>query len=40
MGSDPWPVKVRFGANEVVVTVMMNFIIQYLLSYLLGGALA
>ncbi len=33
----PGVLKVRFGANEVVVTVMMNFVIQYVLSYLLGG---
>jgi ABC-type uncharacterized transport system permease subunit len=33
----PAILKVRFNANEVVVTVMMNFVILNLLSYLLGG---
>ena len=34
----PGVLKVRFGANEIVVTVMMNYIILYLLSYLLSGS--
>lgn len=36
-GAIPGVLKVRFGANEVIVTVMLNFVIQYILSYLLGG---
>lgn len=30
--------KARFGTNEIIVTVMLNFIIVYLLSYLLSDA--
>jgi len=29
--------KVRFGVSEIIVTVLMNFIIMYLISYLLAG---
>ncbi len=29
--------KARYGANEIIVTVMMNFIISLILSYLLSG---
>ncbi len=36
-GAIPALLKVRFGANEVIVTVMLNFVIQYILSYLLSG---
>lgn len=36
-GAIPGVLKVRFGANEVIVTVMLNFVIQFILSYLLGG---
>jgi ABC-type uncharacterized transport system permease subunit len=36
-GVIPGILRVRFGANEVVVTVMMNFVIQFILSYLLAG---
>jgi general nucleoside transport system permease protein len=33
----PALLKARFGANEVIVTVMMNFVMSSLLSYLLSG---
>jgi ABC-type uncharacterized transport system permease subunit len=36
-GLIPGWLKARYRTNEVVVTVMMNYIIQYILSYLLGG---
>ena len=29
--------KARFGTNEIITTVMLNFIILFILSYLLGG---
>lgn len=29
--------KARYGTNEIIVTVMMNFIILFILSWLLGG---
>jgi simple sugar transport system permease protein len=32
----PGILKTRFGASEIIVTVMMNYIIQYLLSFLLS----
>ena len=36
-GAIPAFLKARFGSNEVIVTVMMNFIIHFILSYLLSG---
>jgi len=36
-GAIPALLKIRFGASEVIVTVMLNFVIEYILSYLLGG---
>ena len=36
-GAIPALLKVKFGASEVIVTVMLNFVIQFVLSYLLGG---
>lgn len=38
-GLVPGVLKARYGTNEVVVTVMMNFIMISILSFLLGGAL-
>ncbi|MDR3476268.1 MAG: ABC transporter permease [Devosia sp.] len=29
--------KARFGVNEIVSTVMLNYVVGYLLSYLIGG---
>lgn len=37
-GAIPGFLKARYGANEIIVTVMMNFIILYLLSFLLSSA--
>jgi simple sugar transport system permease protein len=36
-GLIPGWLKARYRTNEVVVTVMMNYIIQYILSFLLSG---
>jgi simple sugar transport system permease protein len=36
-GTIPALLKVKFGASEVIVTVMLNFVIEFVLSYLLGG---
>lgn len=36
-GGIPGVLKARFGANEVIVTVMMNYIIAFVLSFLLSG---
>ncbi len=36
-GAIPALLKVKFGASEVIVTVMLNFVIQFVLSYLLSG---
>lgn len=36
--SIPAVLKARFGASEIIVTVMMNYVIQYLLSYLLNSS--
>lgn len=36
-GVIPGLLKVRFGADEIIVTVMFNYIIKYLLSLLLSG---
>lgn len=36
-GGIPALLKARYGANEVIVTVMMNFVIHFILSYLLSG---
>jgi general nucleoside transport system permease protein len=36
-GFVPGVLKARFGTNEVVVTVMMNYIMQFLVSYVAGG---
>ena len=36
-GLIPGALKARWGANEVVVTVMMNYIMLYLVSYIVGG---
>lgn len=36
--SIPAVLKARFGASEIIVTVMMNYVIQYLLSYLLSSS--
>jgi general nucleoside transport system permease protein len=36
-GTIPALLKAKFGASEVIVTVMLNFVIQFVLSYLLGG---
>ncbi len=36
-GIIPGYMKAKFGANEIIVTVMMNYIIQFLLSFLLSG---
>jgi ABC-type uncharacterized transport system permease subunit len=33
----PGFLKARFGTNEIIVTVMMNYIILFIISYLLGG---
>ncbi|MGH2555115.1 MAG: ABC transporter permease [Actinomycetota bacterium] len=38
-GLAPGVLKARYGTNEVVVTVMMNFIMAAILSFLLGGVL-
>jgi simple sugar transport system permease protein len=32
----PGLLKIRFGTNEIIVTVMLNFVIVYILSYLLS----
>jgi simple sugar transport system permease protein len=37
-GAIPGFLKVRYGANEIIVTVMMNFIILFVLSFLLSEA--
>lgn len=37
-GGIPGFLKARYGANEIIVTVMMNFIIALILSYLLSSA--
>lgn len=37
-GAIPGFLKARYGVNEIVVTVMMNFVILYILSYLLSKA--
>lgn len=37
LGAIPALLKVRFGASEVIITVMLNFVIEYVLSYLLSG---
>lgn len=36
-GFIPGYLKVKFGANEIIVTIMLNYIISLILSYLLGG---
>ena len=36
-GAIPGLLKTSFGASEVIVTVMMNFIITQILAFLLGG---
>ena len=36
-GAIPGILKARFETNEIITTVMMNFLIVYLMSYLLGG---
>lgn len=36
-GAIPALLKVKFNASEVIVTVMLNFVIQFVLSYLLSG---
>jgi general nucleoside transport system permease protein len=36
-GFIPGYLKVRFGANEIIVTIMLNYIIALITSYLLGG---
>jgi general nucleoside transport system permease protein len=36
-GLVPGFLKARFETNEVVVTVMMNYVMQYLVSYIVGG---
>lgn len=36
-GFIPGLLKARFGTNEVVVTVMMNYVMQFLVSYIVGG---
>jgi general nucleoside transport system permease protein len=36
-GFVPGVLKARFGANEVVVTVMLNYVMLYLVSYIVGG---
>ena len=36
-GAIPAILKVVYGASEVIVTVMLNFVIQFVLSYLLSG---
>jgi len=33
----PGWLRAKFGASEIIVTVMMNYLIMYLLSYLLSG---
>jgi simple sugar transport system permease protein len=37
-GFIPGYLKARFGSNEIIVTVMLNYVIQFIISYLLGGA--
>jgi simple sugar transport system permease protein len=37
-GVIPGFLKVRYGANEIIVTVMMNFVILFILSFLLSDA--
>ncbi len=37
LGAIPAILKVRFGASEVIVTVMLNFVVLFFLSYLLSG---
>jgi ABC-type uncharacterized transport system permease subunit len=36
-GFIPGFLKARFGSNEIIVTVMLNYVVQFVLSYLLGG---
>ena len=36
-GLIPGVLKARFGTNEVVTTVMLNYVMQYLVSYVVGG---
>jgi general nucleoside transport system permease protein len=36
-GFIPGLLKARFGVNEVVVTVMLNYVMLYLVSYIVGG---
>ncbi len=36
-GMIPGYLKVRFGADEIIVTVLLNYVIQYLQSFLLSG---
>lgn len=36
-GFIPGFLKARFGSNEIIVTVMLNYVIQFVLSFLLGG---
>ena len=36
-GAIPGFLKARYGANEIIVTIMMNFIILFILSFLLGN---
>lgn len=36
-GIIPGYLKVRFEADEIIVTVLLNYVIQFLLSYLLSG---
>jgi simple sugar transport system permease protein len=36
-GLIPGFLRVRFGANEVIVTIMMNFLALFLATYLIGG---
>ena len=36
-GMIPGYLKVKFGADEIIVTVLLNYVIQYLQSFLLSG---
>ncbi len=38
VGAVPGALKARFGAHEVITTIMLNFIVLALLNYLDGGA--
>jgi len=37
LGTTAAVLKVRYGVNEIISTVMMNYLIVFLLSYLIGG---